>query len=76
MTARAGAKINGKPTMAATSQAGTPNSTIMTRFSVPISKTIAMPTVTWNKLSRSKRPIGSVGDATSAKGMKLVPRRL
>ncbi len=61
--------------MTATSQAGTPSSTIMTRLSVPISSTTAMPTVTWNRLSRSSRAIGSSAEAASANGMNPVPIR-
>ena len=66
--------------MTATSQAGTPSSTIITRFSVPISSTAAMPTETWNSDSRSSRPSGSSGVAASANGRKpgpswLQPRR-
>ncbi len=43
ITARKGAKTMGSETMTATSAAGTCISTIMTRLSVPISRTIAMP---------------------------------
>ena len=42
-------------TISATSQLGTPSSTIMTRFSVPFSSTSAMPTETWNSDRRSRR---------------------
>ena len=55
-TARNGANTSGSETITATSQAGTPSSTIMTRLSVPISSTTAMPTVTWNSDRRSRRP--------------------
>ena len=44
--ARNGATSRGKATMNATSQAGTPSSTIMTRLSVPTMSAAAMPTVT------------------------------
>jgi hypothetical protein len=44
--ARKGAKRSGSEIMIPTSEAGTSNSTIMTRFKVPTSKTSAMPTVT------------------------------
>ncbi len=46
MIARNGAKRMGSAIMTPTSEAGTPSSTIMTRLSVPISKTSAMPTET------------------------------
>ena len=49
------------------------SSTIMTRFSVPISSTSAMPTVTWNSDSRSRRDNGKSGVAASAKGRNVVP---
>ena len=45
-TARSGANSSGREIIVATSQAGTPSSTIITRFRVPISSTTAMPTVT------------------------------
>jgi len=60
--------------MMATSDAGTPSSTIITRFSVPTSRTSAMPTDTWNKDSRSRRGRGRSGVAASAKGRKRGPR--
>ena len=60
--------------MQATIHEGTPSSTIITRFSVPISSTTAMPTVTWNSDSRSSRPIGSSGVAASANGRKRGPK--
>ena len=66
--ARNGANTSGNETITATSQAGTPSSTIMTRFSVPISSTTAMPTVTWNSDRRSSFPSGNSGVAASAKG--------
>ena len=37
---------------------GTPSSTIITRFRVPSSSTVAMPTETWNSDSRSSWPSG------------------
>ena len=37
---------SGSDTISATNQVGTPNSTIITRFSVPVNSTIAMPTET------------------------------
>ena len=46
--------------ISATSQAGTPSSRIITRFSVPTSSTRAMPTETWNSDSRSSRGSGRV----------------
>ena len=48
----------------------------MTRLSVPISSTIAMPTETWNSDSRSSRPSGSSVVAASANGRKRVPSRI
>ena len=59
--------------MTATSHAGTPSSTIMTRLSVPISSTTARPTETWNNDRRSRRPNGSSGVAASANGRNRVP---
>ena len=56
--------------MTATKEAGTCNSTIITRFSVPIIKTKAMPTETGNRERRSKRESGKSGVAASAKGKK------
>ena len=44
INARAGANKKGRATMMATREAGTPNSKIITRFNVPVSKTAAMPT--------------------------------
>ena len=44
--ARNGAKTKGSASIPPTSVAGTPSSTIITRFKVPIIKTSAMPTVT------------------------------
>ena len=38
--------LAGSDTMKPTSDAGTPSSTIITRFNVPVSKTVAMPTET------------------------------
>lgn len=46
ISARKGAKTRGSASIAATSDAGTRSSTIMTRFSVPTISTSAMPTVT------------------------------
>ena len=54
--------------MMATTVAATESSTIITRFSVPSSITVAMPTDTWNSDSRSSWPIGRPGLAASAKG--------
>ena len=45
-SARNGANTSGNEIITATSQAGTFNSTIITRLSVPISSTTAMPTET------------------------------
>ena len=53
---RKGAESSGSASMSATIQEGTPSSTIITRFSVPIISTAAMPTVTWNSDSRSRLP--------------------
>jgi hypothetical protein len=75
ISARNGANTSGSATISATSQAGTPSSTIITRFSVPFSSTIAMPTDTWNSDRRSSRPSGSSGVAASANGRKRVPTR-
>ncbi len=44
--ARKGAKSRGREIMTPTSEAGTFNSTIITLFNVPISRTRAIPTVT------------------------------
>ena len=55
ISARNGANSSGSESISATSQTGTPSSTIITRFSVPISSTTAMPTVTWNSDRRSRR---------------------
>ena len=71
MSARNGAKSSGSDSISATSQEGTPSSTIITRFSVPMSSTAAMPTVTWNSESRSRRGIGSSAEPASAKGRML-----
>ena len=60
ITARNGAAISGSEIVIATSDAGTPSSTIITRFSVPISSTVAMPTDTWNNDSRSSLRSGSL----------------
>ena len=46
MKARSGATTIGSATISATSQAATPSSTIITRFSVPTIKAVAMPTDT------------------------------
>ncbi len=62
-------------TMAATRAAGTFISTIMTRLSVPVSRTVVMPTETWNSDSRSRRPRGSSVVAASAKGRQAEIRR-
>ena len=59
--------------MIATSETGTPSSTIITRFRVPISSTRAMPTETWNSDRRSSLDSGSSGVAASAKGRKRGP---
>jgi hypothetical protein len=56
ISARNGANTSGSATISATSQAGTPSSTIITRFSVPTSSAVAMPTDTWNSDRRSSRP--------------------
>ena len=68
ISARSGAKTTGKATISATNHAGTPNSTIMTRFSVPVMSTSAMPTDTWNSDSRRIRDNGISSLPTSAKG--------
>jgi hypothetical protein len=73
INARKGANTSGNASMTATSVAGTLSSTIITRFSVPTSITMAMPTVTWNKDRRSSRVSGRVSVATSAKGMYRAP---
>ena len=44
-----GANTNGKATIIATIEAGTPSSTIITRFKVPTNNTKDMPTDTCNK---------------------------
>ena len=60
----------------ATIHDGTASSTIITRLSVPISSTAAMPTVTWNSDSRSRRPIGSSAVAASANGSRPRQNRI
>ena len=70
ISARNGANTSGSDTITATSQVGTPSSTIITRLSVPFSSTTAMPTETWNSDSRSRRPSGSSAVAASANGRK------
>ena len=72
-SARNGANTSGSEIITATSQAGTSSSTIITRFSVPISSTTAMPTETWNSDRRSRRPSGNSGVAASANGRNRVP---
>ena len=72
--ARNGANSRGSEIMTPTREAGTFSSTIITRFSVPISRTRAMPTVNWNKDSRRSRESGRSGDAASANGRKRGPR--
>ena len=67
-SARNGANTSGSATISATSQAAMPISTIITRFSVPISSTVAMPTDSWKNDSRSNRPSGNSSVAASAKG--------
>ena len=57
-----------------TREAETFSSTIMTRLSVPISSTSAIPTETWNRDRRSSRDRGSSGVAASANGKKRGPR--
>ena len=53
-----------------TRDAGTFNSTIITRLRVPISKTKAIPTDIWKRASRIRRLSGKSGDATSENGSK------
>ncbi len=72
-SARKGAKISGSDSMMATREAGTLNSTIITRFSVPTRRTSEMPTETWNSERRSRRGRGRSGVAASAKGRKREP---
>ena len=64
----------GKETMIDTNDAGTCNSTIITRFSVPTKSTKAMPTDTWKRDSLSNLPSGSSAEAASAKGKKRGPK--
>ena len=68
MMARNGDSSSGSATIEATSQAGTASSTIITRFSVPITSASAMPTETWNSDSRSSRDSGSSALTASAIG--------
>jgi hypothetical protein len=75
MSARSGANSTGSDTITATSAAGTPSSTIITRLRVPTSSTSAMPTDTWNSDSRSSRDSGRSGVAASANGRKRGLRR-
>ena len=70
---RKGANTSGREIIKATTQAGRPSSTIITRFSVPISSTAAIPTVTWNSDRRSSRPSGSSAVAASANGSIPTP---
>ena len=72
--ARMGAASTGSEIITATSAAGTPSSTIITRLSVPTSSTRAMPTDTWNSDKRNSRDSGRSGEAASAKGRKRGPR--
>ena len=76
MKVRSGAKISGSASITATIHDGTFSSTIITRLSVPISSTAAMPTVAWNRDSRRRRPIGSSGVAASANGSTRGPNRI
>ena len=64
----------GKETMIDTSDAGTCNSTIITRFKVPTKSTRAIPTDTWNKDSLSNLLSGNSAEAASAKGKKRGPK--
>ena len=73
ISARSGANNSGSDTITATSQVGTPSSTIITRLSVPLSKTTAIPTDTWNNDRRMRRPSGSSAVAASANGRKRAP---
>ena len=73
MSARKGAKSTGSATIAATSQAGMPSSTIITRLRVPLSSTSDNPTETWKSDRRRSRKSGSSGVAASAKGSRLGP---
>ena len=75
ISARSGANSSGSDTIAATTEADMPSSTIITRLSVPVSSTAAIPTDTWNSDSRSSRPSGSSSVAASANGRKRVPTR-
>ena len=71
--ARSGANTSGKATISATSAAGMPSSAIITRLSVPVSRTAAMPTDTWNSDRRRSWLSGSSLVATSAKGSMEIP---
>ncbi len=75
-SARKGAKTRGSASITATTEAWTRSSTIITRLSVPMRSTAAMPTVTWNSASRRRRPSGSSGVAASAKGRIAGVRRI
>ena len=74
--ARSGAKTRGKATMTATKPADTSSSTIITRLSVPVSRTTAIPTDTWKSDRRSRRPSGRSLLAASAKGRNCGPSRI
>ena len=76
ISARNGATTSGAPTISDTSHADMPSSTIITRLSVPINSTVAMPTVTWNSDRRSRRDSGSCGLAASANGRNSGPSRV
>ncbi len=76
ISALSGAKTKGSDTIIATSHDCTWSSTIITRLSVPISMTAAMPTVIWNSDRRNRRFKGSSAVAASAKGSRFVPMRI
>jgi hypothetical protein len=75
ISVRSGANTSGKATIAATRLDERPSSTIITRLSVPVTSTAAIPTEIWNSDSRSRRPSGRSSVAASAKGRKRVPIR-
>jgi hypothetical protein len=68
ISARNGAASTGIATISATSEVGTPSSTIITLLSVPVKSTAAMPMDHWNIDSRISRPSGRSSVAASANG--------
>ena len=74
MSARAGANSKGIASIKDTHDAACPSSTTITRFNVPVSRTIAIPVESWNIESRNSRPSDSSDEAASAKGSHRRPK--